>query len=132
MEVSHFYRVINNKNIIDPKDAFYFQWHFLEKCNLRCSHCYQKDYYAETLSVNNLLKIAQSLDVAMEKWHKQGRISLTGGEPFIKLDLLFWGSAQQVVVIKLCYNDIVLIEESSYVLLEMWFHAYHQKWFYSQ
>lgn len=73
----------------NPQKAFYFQWHFIESCNLRCKHCYQNNYKSEHLPPSKLLKIAQSLNGAMAKWKKNGRVSLTGGEPFLKPELLF-------------------------------------------
>ena len=37
--------------------GFYFQWHFLEECNLKCKHCYQKgNARNKTLSGKSLLK----------------------------------------------------------------------------
>ena len=58
------------------------QWHFLEGCNLRCSHCYQESYEDTVLEDSDLLAIADSLDTAMQRWNRVGRVSLTGGEPF--------------------------------------------------
>ena len=71
------------------QDAFYIQWHFIESCNLRCVHCYQHNYKKEHLAIEKLIQIAENIDMALCKWNKKGRISLTGGEPFLKLDLLF-------------------------------------------
>jgi len=68
---------------------FYFQWHFLNSCNLRCTHCYQEDYSQEHLPLETLLSIANHMNDCMRKWNKKGRISLTGGEPFLKNNLLF-------------------------------------------
>ena len=31
------------------KEEFYFQWHFTNHCNLRCSHCYQEGYHYQDL-----------------------------------------------------------------------------------
>lgn len=73
----------------NQKDAFYFQWHFIESCNLRCKHCYQNNYNEDHLSIDTLLIIAQILNDTMGKWKKNGRVSLTGGEPFLKPELLF-------------------------------------------
>ena len=70
-------------------NTFYFQWHFIESCNLRCTHCYQSDYTKEHLPLDKLIEIGNILDRAMQKWGKKGRISLTGGEPFLKPELLF-------------------------------------------
>jgi radical SAM protein with 4Fe4S-binding SPASM domain len=68
--------------------TFYFQWHFLESCNLRCRHCYQKSYNYKDLEEENIFAIAGKLDSAAAKWNRKGRISLTGGEPFFKKNLL--------------------------------------------
>lgn len=77
-----------DKTEINQKDAFYFQWHFLEQCNLRCSHCYQTSYSDEKLDISSILKIAGIIDSAMGKWQKKGRVSLTGGEPFTSVEYL--------------------------------------------
>jgi len=70
------------------KKRFYFQWHFLERCNLRCSHCYQQNYDGQELDESKLLKIAHILEDTLNKWNRDGRVSLTGGEPFLRKDLL--------------------------------------------
>ncbi|MFA7468263.1 MAG: radical SAM protein [Desulfotomaculaceae bacterium] len=80
---------IYNKQIkIDDRKAFYFQWHFIENCNLRCIHCYQEGYDFKDLDKDKVFQIAKSMDQVLSKWGKIGRISLTGGEPFIRQDLL--------------------------------------------
>jgi len=71
-----------------PKERFYFQWHFLERCNLRCIHCYQEYFNTKELDSATLLKIATIMEKTLEKWGRIGRVSLTGGEPFMRKDLL--------------------------------------------
>ena len=61
---------------------FYFQWHFLNRCNLRCKHCYQEGYEAIELPFSKLKEIANQILSALNKWDMYGRISITGGEPF--------------------------------------------------
>ena len=69
-------------------DEFYFQWHITERCNLRCVHCYQEGYNPRSeLSLAQLKKIADQIIFALKKWHRKGRIALTGGEPFLKKEL---------------------------------------------
>lgn len=68
--------------------GFYIQWHFLESCNLRCRHCYQEDYNAQPVSVVQLDAIYTELSKAISTWKKNGRISLTGGEPFLEFEKL--------------------------------------------
>ncbi len=67
---------------------FYFQWHITDRCNLKCSHCYQSDYsYSSELSFEELKSIADKINHALTVWKKEGRIAITGGEPFIRKDL---------------------------------------------
>lgn len=70
------------------KGQFYFQWHIIEQCNLRCVHCYQNNYNFKDLEKDKIFKIANVMDSTLAKWNKSGRVSLTGGEPFLKKDLL--------------------------------------------
>jgi radical SAM protein with 4Fe4S-binding SPASM domain len=65
------------------KEEFYFQWHFMNECNLRCAHCYQEGYHYQNLPLEKLLQIANQISQALNKWNMLGRISLTGGEPFL-------------------------------------------------
>lgn len=74
------------KNPIEKR--FYIQWHFIERCNLRCLHCYQEEHDFKELETDKLLKMAQVMESTLQKWHRNGRISLTGGEPFLRNDLL--------------------------------------------
>jgi len=67
---------------------FYFQWHITERCNLRCSHCYQETYDAQPeCSIAQLKRFADLIDLTLNKWQRRGRIALTGGEPFLKKEL---------------------------------------------
>ncbi len=72
----------------DKKEEFYFQWHFMNSCNLRCAHCYQEGYHYQDLPLEELYKIANQITDALKKWNMLGRISLTGGEPFLSPHLL--------------------------------------------
>ena len=38
------------------KEEFYFQWHFMNSCNLRCAHCYQEGYHYEDLPLEKLIQ----------------------------------------------------------------------------
>jgi len=75
------------QNPLDKK-SFYIQWHFIERCNLRCRHCYQKNFEFREFEESKLLRITDILEHTLKKWEKSGRISLTGGEPLLRKDLL--------------------------------------------
>ena len=68
---------------IEREKAFYFQWHILERCNLRCQHCYQSAYQGENMDLEALLGIAGQMEAALKQWQYTGRVSLTGGEPLL-------------------------------------------------
>jgi len=77
----------NDYNPIQDNE-FYFQWHITDRCNLRCSHCYQNEYSSPSeLSIEGLKSIADKITDALIMWKKDGRIAITGGEPFIRKDL---------------------------------------------
>ncbi|MCG7850239.1 MAG: radical SAM protein [ANME-2 cluster archaeon] len=70
-------------------DEFYFQWHITNRCNLRCSHCYQDNYSnSSEPTLEELKNIVDKMDHALTVWRKEGRIAITGGEPFIRKDLV--------------------------------------------
>lgn len=70
------------------KEEFYFQWHFMNSCNLRCAHCYQEGYHYEDMDMDQLLLVAKEISKTLDKWNMLGRLSLTGGEPFLSPYLL--------------------------------------------
>ncbi len=75
------------------KEEFYFQWHFMNSCNLRCAHCYQEGYHFEDMNLEQLLQVAKEISKALSKWNMLGRLSLTGGEPFLSpylFDLIYY------------------------------------------
>lgn len=76
------------KMIQYPKigDEFYFQWHLTERCNRHCKHCYQNDDFVPELPLESILTIVDRMEEAVTKWGKQGTLSLTGGEPFLRRD----------------------------------------------
>jgi len=80
---------MQQNNIKPSHNDFYFQWHITDRCNLRCSHCYQSDYsHASELSFEELKTVADKINHALTVWKKEGRLAITGGEPFIRKDLL--------------------------------------------
>jgi len=52
---------------LSEKKRFYFQWHFIARCNMRCGHCYQKEYGFKEFDEDVLLRIAAILERTLEK-----------------------------------------------------------------
>lgn len=67
---------------------FHIQWHITNRCNLRCLHCYQDDFTQDKeLSWPDLKKVCDDLIQTMKMSNRKLRLSLTGGEPFLKEEL---------------------------------------------
>lgn len=100
---------------MNTSNQFYFQWHFLSKCNLRCKHCYQDDYAHGELEPDKLYAIADRIILALKKWNMYGRISLTGGEPFSSNMLFpllkYLDDSERIIFIDILTNGTLLKEE---------------------
>lgn len=59
---------------------FILQWHITHACNLRCVHCYQKDYRSH-MPASELFAALDRFDEFLREKNLPGQINLTGGEP---------------------------------------------------
>ena len=71
------------------------QWHVTERCNLRCTHCYQESHGGAELDFEQLLGILAQFEELLARWRgtknphsPRGHITVTGGEPFVRRDFL--------------------------------------------
>ena len=71
------------------------QWHITERCNRRCSHCYQEAYSGEELRFPDLLRIVKQFKDLLGRRNGPGKgppirghVTVTGGEPFVRRDFL--------------------------------------------
>ncbi len=77
------------KSSNDNENEFYFQWHLTNKCNLKCKHCYQTNSSSSSeLMFEELKAIADEIDLTLSRWKKDGRVAITGGEPFVRKDVI--------------------------------------------
>jgi len=98
------------------KADFGFQWHITDRCNLRCSHCYQEDYSGSNeLGLDGLKQIADEIIRTLTKWDKKGDIAITGGEPLLKKEVFplinYLESSNEIATVDLLSNG-TLINES--------------------
>lgn len=72
----------------DMAVEFVLQWHITHRCNLRCSHCYQDDYFAfaDRAAFENVLSQYERL---LNAYGFRGHINITGGEPLLHPDF-YW------------------------------------------
>jgi len=71
------------------------QWHITERCNYRCSHCYQESYDGEELSFAEMVGVLGQFKELVERqnaedrpFRTRGDVRITGGEPFVRKDCL--------------------------------------------
>ena len=72
--------------------GFVLQWHITNRCDHRCSHCYQDDFASEDPPVDHLLDVPRQfedfLDAEQLRTQRRimGRLTITGGEPLLYHD----------------------------------------------
>jgi len=69
-----------------PKSSF-LQWHITERFNLRCKHCYQTPYVTPEMPLPKMLSIVDEYVELLDLWGIDGRMQVTGGEPFVRKDI---------------------------------------------
>ena len=78
---------------INSSFDFLLQWHLTERCNLRCSHCYQTGNKVEELSLKEIRDAIDETTATLNIWnsvygiHFSPSVNITGGEPFLREDL---------------------------------------------
>ena len=100
----------------EQENNFNFQWHINEKCNLRCSHCYQEEYASlNEMSFDELKLVADNLVRALKKWNKKGKIAITGGEPFLKKELFpllkYLSDQEQIINLYILTNGTLIDDD---------------------
>src|SRR5574340_1196045 len=72
---------------------FFVQFHLTERCNLRCTHCYQSQTLPEELSLPEIKSVIDEVSEMLKEWESAYNVSLTssfnitGGEPFLRRDI---------------------------------------------
>jgi AdoMet-dependent heme synthase len=72
---------------------FFIQLHLTERCNLRCTHCYQTGDRSDELSLPEIQSLITEVAEMLRDWSEAytlsfaSSFSVTGGEPFMRHDL---------------------------------------------
>lgn len=75
------------------KNKLVLQWHLTNRCNKRCSHCYQEGYQNKEFTTEELLSIGNQYLELLDTYNRlynincKGHINITGGEPFLRDDI---------------------------------------------
>ena len=80
---------------VRSRRAMTLQWHVTDRCNLRCSHCYQDSYVGEEMDLGDLLGVIGQFKelLSLPMFSRcgppgRGHVNVTGGEPLVRGDLL--------------------------------------------
>ena len=72
-------------------DSLTLQWHITERCPWRCKHCYQESYTTPEMKLDELFAVRDQFLELLDSFDpplKKGHINITGGEPFVRTDIL--------------------------------------------
>ncbi len=93
------------------KEVFSIQWHITNRCNLRCTHCYQDNYVNEP-TLEQLIENYQTMERFLVKEHYLADIAITGGEPCLSENLLplleYLNQREQVNKLSLLTNGTLI------------------------
>lgn len=95
------------------RKRFLLQWHVTERCNNRCSHCYQDSYDGVELPLDDLLRVVDQYRELLDSGgYRRGHINVTGGEPFTREDFFDFLAALSVYRPKLSF---AVLTNGSYI-----------------
>jgi len=71
---------------------FFIQLHITERCNLRCSHCYQDGSRSGEMTLGEITSLVDEVSEMLTVWEEtyavpfESSFTVTGGEPFLRSD----------------------------------------------
>ncbi len=95
---------------------YLIQWHLTERCNLRCSHCYQGSTLRGEMPLSDIRTAFEEITDTFHAWEDTYEIpftptfSITGGEPFVRADL-----EQVLGLINRKYREVFLLTNGTLV-----------------
>jgi AdoMet-dependent heme synthase len=72
---------------------FFIQLHLTERCNLKCTHCYQSGERSDELSLTEIRSVISEVADMLGAWAAaydvafSSSFTITGGEPFLRQDI---------------------------------------------
>ncbi len=72
---------------------FFIQLHLTERCNLKCTHCYQSGVSSDEMSLAEIQSVISEVSDMLREWSAaydvtfSASFNITGGEPFLRQDM---------------------------------------------
>lgn len=100
---------------------FFVQWHLTERCNLRCTHCYQTGERRAEMELSGIRETAVEVSDMVKRWSEaygltfSPSFNVTGGEPLLRSDLfhILVGLKEQPFEIYLLSNGTLIRREEA-------------------
>ena len=79
-------------SINDPLE-FFIQLHLTERCNLKCTHCYQSGKSSDEMTLAEIRSVIREVADMLGEWSAaydvtfSSSFNITGGEPFLRQDI---------------------------------------------
>jgi len=99
---------------INQAHDFFVQWHLTERCNLRCTHCYQTGKGTYEMSLWEIKTAISEIDEMFRAWSEAYGIefspsfNITGGEPLLHGDIF-----EIIEVLRMRNFDIYLLSNGT-------------------
>jgi radical SAM protein with 4Fe4S-binding SPASM domain len=78
----------SSNGLVLKKKVFILQMHITDRCNLRCTHCYQNDLKSSEVTADQIVRIVDQFCALCQQLGRKGQLTFTGGEPFVRSDFL--------------------------------------------
>ena len=103
---------------------FFIQLHLTERCNLKCTHCYQSGKSSDELSLAEIRSVIGEVADMLGEWSAaydvtfSSSFNITGGEPFLRQDLfpVLEELADKGIDAYLLSNGILITKDKAEVL----------------
>jgi radical SAM protein with 4Fe4S-binding SPASM domain len=112
---------------ISSLQEFFVQWHLTERCNLKCTHCYQTGDRVDELSLAEIREVLDEITEMIKAWEEayslefSPSLNVTGGEPLLRQDLfeILAEMSSRNFAIYLLTNGILVDEGRAQALAEL-------------
>ena len=106
---------------------FFIQLHLTERCNLKCTHCYQSGESSDEMSLAEIRSVISEVSDMLGEWSAaydvtfSSSFNITGGEPFLRQDLfdVLEELARQKIDAYLLSNGILINRDNADALARL-------------
>lgn len=119
--------IIKDQMSINNPLEFFIQLHLTERCNLKCTHCYQSGSNSDEMSLAEIRNVISEVADMLGEWSAaydvafSSSFNITGGEPFLRQDIfnVLEELAKQGIDTYLLSNGILISRDKAEILTQL-------------